>query len=146
MVLKFKLRKVTNIVARNNKLMNRAYREFFENTQISPEMENFEETNALFNEWIMFEFQIKPGLTPIIKYFLENHASLPIDQQTELEQIVKTQRFCLLEVEKIKRGEWIQAYSLYEGVNYRIYDKSCSQSIPGKGTIYGRVAKINNQS
>ena len=105
---------------------------------------NSYQVQSIFNEWLIFEFKLPNGMNIATEYCLRNPDQLPKDQLKELEQIIKTQFYEMLEIEKVLPGEWVEAYGLYSGRTYRIFDHllSLSAAKEGKGCFPGRLAKL----
>lgn len=143
-MLKVKLSKVISYAKSDPEIFRRAWREFIGEEEVYEGMENFDKITALFNEWYIFDFRQKSGMNFITEYFLKNPDNLSQELLGGLKQIIETQRFEALEIVKLKRGEWLKAYGLYSGKVYQIYDHLGSLSAPDQGTLFGRVAKIDD--
>lgn len=143
-MLKIKLGKIIDYVYEDENLIRKAMAEFFGKAEIYPEMENFEQVQGLFNEWLIFEFKVDSA-TIAAEYYLKNPDSLSNKYLDELKQILETQFFDILEVAEIKRGEWIKVYPLSKGKTYKVYDIMASSTIPPKGSFWGRLAKVDNR-
>lgn len=143
-MLNVKLGKVIKYANLYPDRIEEALNKFFGKNLIDPQMEYFDKVSELFNEWLIFDFKSK-DITFIIEYYLKNPDELSNDLLEELKQIIETQCFDMLEMQSIKRGEWIKAYGLYSGKTYQIYDHRGSLSSPDKGTFWGRIAKVDNR-
>lgn len=109
--LKFKLGKVIKYAYQDERRIEEALKLFFEGKVIYPEMENYENIEGLFNEWLIFEFKTKSQ--PIaVDYYFRNPDNLSEELMNELKQILETQFFGILEIIDIKRGEWLKAHAL----------------------------------
>ncbi|MBU2592574.1 hypothetical protein KKD61_03900 [Patescibacteria group bacterium] len=80
-----------------------------------------------------------------IEYFLKNPSGLDKPLLNELEEILKTQFYDLLEVVEVKRGQWLRLYSFTKGKVIKVWDKIGSFGVPEKATITGRLAKIRGR-
>ena len=111
-------------VAKSDKLMRKSSREFFSVfDEINPE--KVEELMPLFNEWLLFEFEFKPGTSVLQWYFntvINNDVKADKDIKTELESILKTNIFQPFVVQEVKAGECIMAKGFSTQQNYTIYD------------------------
>jgi hypothetical protein len=145
-MLKVRLGRIIDYISEDRTVVERAFKEFFKNVSFEKLDSNLQaQVFPLFNEWLIFEYKLLSGSTPIAEYFLRNPNQLPNNQIKELEQIVKTQKYEMLEIDEVKRGEWIMAYGLLSGKNYKIYDIKGSLTIQEKGVFYGRIAKVNGK-
>ena len=144
-MLQVKLSKIIEYAHQHESVMIKATEEFFGVKPIDLNEENIESISSLFNEWSVFDFKLQSGTTFLTEYYFKNPNELSKDILDELKQMIETQQFEMLEIESLKRGEWIQAYGLYSGKDYRIYEHSASLEIPNKGMFWGRVAKINGK-
>lgn len=144
-MLQVKLSKVIRYATQHESMMRKAVEEFFGKTPIDPHMENIESISGLFNEWLIFDFKMPSGTTFIVDYYFKNPDSLPKKQLEELQQIIETQQFEMLELHSIKRGEWLKVYGLHSGKNYTVYEHSGSLAAPEKGTFWGRIAKVHDK-
>lgn len=144
-MLQVKLSRVIKYATQHESMMQKAVEEFFSKTPIDSHRENIEAISGLFNEWLIFDFKIPSGKTFIVDYYFKNPDSLPKEQLEELQQIIETQQFEMLEIQSIKRGEWLKVYGLYSGKNYTVYEYSGSLAAPEKGIFWGRIAKVHDQ-
>jgi hypothetical protein len=144
-MLQVKLSKVIRYATQHESMMLKAVEEFFGKTPIDPHMENIESISGLFNEWLIFDFKMPSGTTFIVDYYFKNPDSLPKEQLEELQQVIETQQFEMLELHSVKRGEWLKVYGLHSGKNYTVYEHSGSLAAPEKGTFWGRIAKVHDK-
>ena len=144
-MLQVKLSKVIRYATQHEPMMLKAVEEFFGKTPIDPHMENIEAISGLFNEWLIFDFKMPSGTTFIVDYYFKNPESLPKEQLEELQQIIETQQFEMLELQSIKRGEWLKVYGLRSGKNYTVYEHSGSLAAPDRGIFWGRIAKVHDK-
>ena len=143
-MLKVRLRKVVDFAYRQGEdFIYSAMDEFFDGEEITPENENLASAFDLFNEWLVFEYQGRSQKTVIADYHDQNPDNLPADLLSELKQIIKTNFFDFLEIEKVKPGQWIKVYALSAGKTYQVFDKKGSLSAPSRGTFLGRLAKVD---
>lgn len=144
-MLKVKLSKVIRYATQHESMMRKAVEEFFGKTPIDPHMENIESISGLFNEWLIFDFKMPSDTTFIVDYYFKNPDSLPKEQLEELQQVIETQQFEMLELHSVKRGEWLKVYGLHSGKNYTVYEYSGSLAAPEKGTFWGRIANVHDK-
>ncbi len=144
-MLQIKLSKVVRYATQHDSMMRKAVEEFFGKTPIDPHMENIEAISGLFNEWLIFDFKVPSGTTFIVDYYFKNPDSISKEQLEELQQIIETQQFEMLEIQSIKRGEWLKVYGLHSGKNYTVYEHSGSLAAPEKGIFWGRIAKVHDK-
>ncbi len=144
-MLQVKLSKVIGYATKHESMMRRAVEEFFGKKPIDPHMENIEAISGLFNEWLIFDFKVHSDTTFIADYYFRNPDSLPKEQLEELRQIIETQQFELLELQSIKKGEWLKVYGLHSGKNYTVYEYNGSLAAPEKGIFWGRIAKVHDK-
>lgn len=143
-MLKVRLGNVIKYANLHPHIFEDAVKQFFGEIP-GPHMEGFDRISGLFNEWLVFDYKLKSSTTFLKDYFLKNPDNLSEELLDELKQIIETQCFDMLEIQSIKRGEWIKAYGLYSGKMYHIYEHTGSLTAPSRGTFWGRVAKVNNQ-
>lgn len=144
-MLKVKLSKIIDYAAKDEKVYRKAWDDFFKDLEIYPGMEGFDEVIALFNEWLVFDFKFPSGVNALVDYFFKNPDNLQDEVLAELEQIVKTQCFEMLELIDLKKGEWLKVYGLFSGKTYKIYEVSGSLTCPDYGTFWGRLARIDGR-
>ncbi len=144
-MLQVKLSRIIKYATQHESIMQRAVEEFFGKTPIDSHTENIGVISGIFNEWLIFDFKMPSGKTFIVDYYFKNPDSLPKEQLEELQQIIETQQFEMLEIQSIKRGEWLKVYGLYSGKNYTVYEHSGSLAAPEKGTFWGRIAKVHDK-
>jgi len=144
-MMKFKFSQVVNYAYFKENLIPQALKEFFGNDVPGQEEPMYEEINTLFNEWLVFDFKLPSKTSIAIEYFLKNPDALDQSLLSEIEEVLKTQLYDLLEVVETKKGQWLKLYSFTKGKIIKVWDKAGSSSVPDKTTITGRIAKIRGQ-
>lgn len=146
MILRVKLGKIVNYAHNRVGDMDALWKKFLGDEKLWLKNKNIKENVApLFNEWLIFEFT-QEDLTFVSEYYLKNPDGLTEDILEELKQVIQTEKLELLEVENVNvKQSWIEAYALFSGKIYKIYDESLSSSIKTGYTIWGRVAKLNGK-
>lgn len=144
-MLQVRLSKIIGYANQHESIMRKAVEEFFGKTATDPHMENIESVSGLFNEWLIFDFKMPSRTTFIVDYYFKNPDSLPKELLEELQQIIETQHFEMLELQSVKRGEWLKVYGLHSGKNYTVYEHSGSLKALEKGTFWGRIAKVHDK-
>lgn len=110
-MLKIKLGKVIDYAYQKGEdVIRKAMAEFFGKIEVYPEMENFQNIQGLFHEWLIFEFELKSGASIISDYYFKNPDNLSRGLLDELKQIIETQFFDLLEIVDVEPGEWLKLY------------------------------------
>lgn len=137
----FPLRKVIDFAMTKPAEVDEAYRQFF---GLLPFSELKPQWEQLFIEWLIFDYKPPIKTSFLIEYTLRNPDHLDRSTLNQFEQIVKTQLYSQFEIFKIKRGLWIYVEDLFSGKTYKVYDKKASESVPAKGIIPGRIAKVDN--
>ncbi len=143
--MNFKLGQVVNYAYLQEELIPQALKEFFGDDIPGQEEPMYEEINALFNEWLIFDFKLPNNISFAAQYFLKNPDGLDQPLLDELEGVLKTQRYDFLEIIEVKKGEWLKLYSFNKGKVLKVWDKAGSTNISEKITITGRVAKIRGR-
>lgn len=144
-MLKFQLRHIVAYASRNKVLLELAVNDFFKETGELGNKDNQDLIIGLFNEWLIFDFKLPSGNTPIVEYYFKNPDNFPKELMDELKQIIETQHFDMLEILSMNPGEWMQVYGFVAGKTYKVYEKAGSQKAPEKGTFWGRVAKVHDR-
>jgi len=144
-MLNIKTSKIIEYAFSKEEIVLQALKEFFGNDIPGPEQPIHQEISGLFNEWLIYDYKLPNKTTFAKEYFLKNPDNLGKSLLNELEQILKTQFYDLLEITEIKPGQWLKVYSFKKGKNFKIWDKLGSMSARRKSTITGRLAKINNR-
>jgi len=144
--MKIKLGQIINYAyTSKEKLILEALKKFFGDDPLIQEKLSDKTINGLFNEWLIFDFKLSNGTSIAGEYYLKNPDNLDQSLLNELEQILSTQFYDLLEIMEVKQGEWIKLYSFKKGVIIKVWDIAGSSSAVDKTTLTGRVAKINGR-
>lgn len=146
MILNFRLGKIVDYAQKRVSNFDQMWVEFW-GGGVPDETELFKEKIIpLFNEWLIYEFKQKSGVTFISEYYLRNPDRLSDKILAELKQVIETEKFGLFEVEKVnQKMKWLSVYSLFEGRHYKIYDNSASSHAVIGDVFWGRVARLNGK-
>jgi len=144
-MLRVKLGNVIRYANHFESIVDGAFEKFFGEVPTASNIKNLERALPLFNEWLIFDYKLKSGGTFLTEYFLRNPDKLSEDLLSDLKQIIDTQCFELLEIQSIKRGNWINVRGFYTNKTYTISDYRGSLTAPGVGIFWGRVSKVNNE-
>lgn len=126
--------------------INRALAEFFGDGPLPKNQDEYSEEllQGLFGEWLIYEFRQKSGNTFISEYILKNPNKLSNAKISELEQIFKTQYYSEFQINRLKKGEYLELEDVFSGNKYRVYDKAGSSNSKEKGLLRARIAKVND--
>jgi hypothetical protein len=140
--MRFPIRKVIEFAMTRPDEVDKAYRDFFDDLPFTELEKEWEE---LFLEWLIYDYKRKNGPAFIIEYALKNPNNHSEDEISQFEQIAETHFYSNFEILEIKRGKWLELEDLFTGNKYKVYDKSGSESLSGRGQIPGRLAKIHSR-
>jgi len=143
--MKVKVSKIIDWAGKNKVWMKRAGEEFFGSRDVHPGIENYENITALFGEWLIFEFKPKENLSVAGGYFFKNPDNWFGGLRFGLEQVLETEYVDVFEIGTIKKGEWMELYSVSRGETIRVYDRLGSLNCPKVGIMVVRVAKIGDR-
>lgn len=122
--------------------IDRALTDFFGKPPSVPfEDENIE---ALFLEWLMYEFKQTSGPTFFIEYVLKNPDHLPEKQIRQFQQIIQTQRYSEYEILHITPGSHLTLEDVFSGKTFDVYDTIGSINTKERGMLKARIACIDN--
>lgn len=121
-----------------------AYNQFFSPTGY-PTEEQEQDAFPLLSEWLIFDFNRLNKSTFLAEYFLKNPDQLDEAILNQIKQVIKTQWYGGFQIGNRKKGEWFEAEHLFSGKKVIIYDKQGSASLPDRGMIIGRVAKVDGR-
>lgn len=145
-MLKVQLRKIIDYVSANERVMDKAFLDFFGDLPTSLPPKYKEMIFSLFNEWLIYDFKLSSGTNAITEYYLKNPDNLPEDLLDELKQIISTQIYDYFEIEKTNPGKWVEVWGLFSGKKYKVTEISFSIQIGDqKGSFYNRVAEVNGE-
>lgn len=122
-----------------------ALKEFFGDDLPGREDLMDEQVNALFNEWLIFDFKLPNKMTIAAEYFLQNPDRLEELLLDQLEEILKTQFYDLLEITEAEKGKWIKLYSFAKKKTFKIWDKTASSYPFQKASLLARIGKAGNR-
>jgi len=144
--MKFKLRKVVDFAYAHNLVTPEVIEDFFGGPPpFAPGEEWFDESSSLFNEWLIFEYQLSTDTNIIGDYYLKNPENLKQVELKELKAVVETQIYEWVELISKKERQWIKVYGLLTGKTYTVYDVAASVNLPDRGSYNTRLAKIGNR-
>lgn len=98
-----------------------------------------------YTEWMIFDFIQSTGRTFLIEYVLLNPDNLDSKVIDQFKQIAETQNYSDYQILDLKRGEWIKLEDIYTGKIYKVYDKLGSENVPDEGTMFARVARVDDK-
>ena len=140
-------------VAQSDKIMRKSARQFFDTLgfdEVTPQ--KIEEVATLFNEWLLFEFEVSPGKSVLQWYFDTTFGDGKGDKELkeELGAILKTNTFQPFMVQKFKAGEYVVAKGFTSGQVHKIYDITFSKEVASTPnaihqTFFGRIGIINGR-
>lgn len=138
--MRFPFRLIIQYAAKNHPEFRRATAEFNQNLQepFKPD----DELSALFGEWLIYDFQTDSGVNFINLYCQKNPDDLSAKELEVLKQVADTQFYSAFEIQKIKRGEYLELEDLSTGKHYRTYDVKGSRTAPEKGTLFTRIGRV----
>lgn len=122
-----------------------ALKEFFKGEAAEIDEAIKPQFEALFNEWLIFDFKPDNKTSIAAEYFLKNPDKLPKLLLDELEQILSTQFYDMLEMLEVKKGSWLKLYSFSKKKNFKVWDKTASGHDLQKGTLLARIGKAGNR-
>jgi len=137
--------KIIEYANSNQTWLKKAVEEFFGNS-INVDKYDHKILSGLFNEWFIFDFQ--PTIseaTPVSQYYFKNPYNLPEIQLKELEQIIKTEKYSMYQIKEVKKGKWLDLADIFSGKSYKVYDIKGSSNTNDKGTLAGRLAKVDGK-
>ena len=137
--MRFKFGQVVDYAYRHHDWIGTAVKEFFPDGMFK------EEFIGLFNEWLIFDFKPAGETSIAARYYLENPDNLDRDLMAELEQILKTQFYDLLEIEAIKKDSWLKIYSFSKRKRFQVWDKAASSDETAKGTLIARLGQAGGR-
>lgn len=139
MILSFRLGKIVDYAFRKSEDPHELWRIFWRTDE--PDEELRHKVTPLFSEWLIFEYKQKTGTTFIGEYYLKNPDNLNPKQLDQLRQVIQTETFELLEIEKVsRRYGWVIGYALFTGKRYMVYDFSFSHEARVGDVTWARLA------
>lgn len=143
-MLNFKLRHVVAYIPKSGIDLEKAVREFFGEHELTPEIINQKEINSLFNEWLIFDYKLPSGISIAADYYFKNPDQFSKELMDELKQIIETQTYEFLELEKVQPGEWVEVYGLFSGRRYKVLEKTFSVLVEERqGCFFNRIAYVD---
>ena len=132
---------VIDYADKNHKETVRALEEFFGKNLPSPD---WEDVWALFREWLIFDFKQKHRTSFLEEYTLKNPDNLTVEQINQFRQVAQTHFYTMLEIKTLRRGEWVICEDVLSGKDYKIFDKTATETIQESGLLQTRIAKVSN--
>lgn len=143
--MKFPLHLILEYAAKTPREMERGAKEFFGNSVIGT-LEEEDMVLPLFNDWIVFDFKLQSGATPLGEYVLINPDGLDQKIISRFRQIAESQRYSQFEATDIRFNQWIVLEDLFTGAKYQVWDKSMSRSRGLLGAIiHARAGKVDGK-
>jgi len=143
MKLNFRLGKIVDY-AHKKVDVSVATSKFFSKKSANKLLEN-SMVSALFNEWLIFDYRNKLGTSIIAEYYLKNPDSLTKDQLKQLEQVVKTERYEVMEVISITRDKGLSIRIVRTGEILFVDDLAGSRSATVPSLFFNRLAKTDGK-
>lgn len=140
--MKIPLRKVIDYAMTEPDVVDQAYLDFFGSLDPHDLKQEWED---LFLEWLIFDYRQEGSVSFLHKYVLKNPAKLAEKKLNIFTQTAETNHYSNFEILQIKRGEWLMLEDIFTGKKYKVYEKKGSRQLPNKGTVPGRIAKINGK-
>lgn len=144
MKLNFRLGKVVNYVHQKENIGPKELKKFFGKKPIEKLLQN-ETVNALFNEWLVFDYRNKFGTTAIAEYYLKNPDHLLDEQLKQLEQVIKTERYEMLEVLNVIKDQGLSVRVVRTGEVFFVDDLTGSRSAIAPSLFFNRLAKVDDK-
>lgn len=138
-MLKFKFGLVVDYAYRHRDWIEAAVKGFFPDGTVR------QDYIGLFNEWLIFDFKPAGETTIAARYYLENPDNLDRDLMADLEQILKTQFYDLLEIDEIKKESWLKVYSFAKRKRFQVWDKTASSDETATGTLIARLGRAGGK-
>ena len=102
-------------------------------------------SNMAFTEWLLFECELRDGMTPLELYLAEPPRSLGEDSAARLRQVAETQFFSRFEILSKDRAAGVAALrDVRDGRRYDVADpRVCEIERWRDGTIAERIAHVD---
>ena len=127
-------------------VVDRAGQEFFSYVQAIQERVAKEKIEQLFNEWFVYDFQLKTGKTALETYIYRNPDELDEDELDLMQQAGDSSyvgHFLIGEVNA--ETELMVLHECGTGVSYEIRDVTATQSVKSNaGLISARIIKLED--
>ncbi len=137
--------KIVEYANSNQTWLKKSVEEFFDN-KVDIDKYDHKILSGLFNEWFIFDFHPTVSeATPVNQYYFKNPNNLPETQIKELEQIIKTEYYSMYQIKEVKKGEWLNLVDVFSGKSYKVFDIKGSSNTNDKGTLAGRLAKVDGK-
>ena len=141
--MKFPFHLIINYAQTKPVEMDRALYDFFGSPSENPmEDENIE---ALFLEWLMYEYKQLSGTTFIAEYTLKNPDRLPQQKIRQFEQIIETNRYSEFEIQVVVPGSHLVVEDVYMSKVYTVYDTLGSMNGKSKGILKARIGHVEGR-
>lgn len=144
MKLNFKLGKIVNYAHQKVEITSPKVKKFFGKNSIEDLLGN-ETVRALFNEWLIFDYRNIMGTSIIAQYYLKNPDNFSKKQLKQLEQVIKTERYEVMEMLKITRGKGISVRVVRTGETLFVHDLAGSRSATVPSLFFNRLANIDGK-
>ena len=122
----------------------RAFREFLdEKVSISEATEKIGiENEGYFNEWFLYDYVWKDGMTTLEHFVHENPLRLSAIEMVFYETLLKTNRYGLFEVLGIEPLTSMELKDLQSGAKYTVAEVKATMHTPVKAVFFARVADV----
>ncbi len=116
--------------------MDRALKDFFSDTSYSEELDPF------FNEWLVFDFKLSNGLTPLEDYYLNNPHKIPM-YELQVYKNIQDNAYGLLEVLRVDTGKGMLLRNLNTKKEYYVEEYQATFSFKKADLFFSRIARVN---
>lgn len=144
MKLNFRLGKIVSYAHQKADLAPQVVKKFFGKRSSEELLEN-ETVSALFNEWLIFDYRNSLGTSIIAEYYLKNPDNLAKEQLNQLEQVIKTERYEVMEILKITKDKGISVRVVRTGETFFVDDLAGSRSATTPSLFFNRLANVDNK-
>lgn len=117
--------------------------EFYNQANDSGSVNISEEANALFNEWLVFDYVMSNGKRPIEDYYDRNPQSLSAND-LQIYKDLQNNEYAMFEVLKVEEGRGLAIKSLQSGKEYYVRERKATYQIENGNIFPGRVGKVGD--
>lgn len=121
----------------------RAMSIFFENPDLATErkIEIADGSDALFNEWFLYDFVMKNNLSPLENFIRENPLKLSRKQLAIYIDLLNN-RYGIYEVLKIVRGKSMTVKDLQTNEKFKVYEFNATFNMGVGDVFFGRIGQV----
>lgn len=144
MKLNFRLGKIVSYAHQKINSDPTVVRSFFGKKSAAKLLQN-SIVSALFNEWLVFDYRNNLGTSFLAEYYLKNPDSLTGEQLKQLEQVIKSERYEMMEILEVKKDKGISVYIIRTGESIFIDDLAGSRSAKAPSLFFNRLANVDDK-